>query len=692
MGISGEHMSTGTNRLSGEKSPYLQQHANNPVDWYPWGDEAFERAMEENKPIFLSIGYSTCHWCHVMERESFENPEIASILNEGFVSIKVDREERPDVDTTYMDVCQMMTGSGGWPLTIIMRPDRKPFFAGTYIPPEDRYGMMGLPRLLKEIGEAWRDRRDQVDEVAERATSTMAARLSRGGDVCQLDETVMGKAFNEFEERYDADNGGFEQSPKFPLPHRLLFLLRYWHRTGKEEALKMVETTLSRMAKGGIHDHVGGGFHRYSTDPSWLVPHFEKMLYDQALLLMAYTEAYQITGRQEFRRTASRIIDYVLRDMTSPDGTFYSAEDADSEGEEGRFYTWTMKELEQVLGEDGSIIDILGARSEGNFLEESTKRLNGRNILHLGGGMEGPEGGEKGKVIAGDALDEALKTLRKLRDRRIRPLRDDKVLTDWNGLMIAALSKASWILGREDCLDAAKRAAGFLLTSAGSEGIRHRAREGEISREVFLSDHSFMIWGLLELYQASFEPAWLREAVDLSDAMIEGFWNENEGWFQLSPMNGEEMIFQKMEAYDGAIPSGNSAAFLDLIMLSRLTGRADLEGIAQKLSSSFSSRARETPMAHTLFLIGLDLAIGPSNEVVISGSRDSDKADDMITAIRERYRPRTTILVNEEGLKDIVPFAGEMIGEEGCMAYVCTERRCQRPTDSIGDMIESIDG
>jgi len=687
-------MAQEANRLIYEKSPYLLQHAHNPVDWYPWGQAAFDRATREDKPIFLSIGYSTCHWCHVMERESFEDPEVASLMNQDYVSVKVDREERPDVDSTYMDACQMMTGSGGWPLTIIMRPDRKPFFAGTYIPRDDRFGMLGMKHLLKEIANAWRDRREDIDSVAEMATSTIADHLSHDRETVHLDRRVMDGLYSQLTEEYDSEHGGFGHFPKFPIPHKMLFLLRYWKRTGEGKALTMVEETLIHMMRGGIHDQVGGGFHRYSTDRIWLVPHFEKMLYDQALLTMAYSEAFQATRRREFRRTASGIIDYVLGEMTSPEGAFCSAEDADSEGEEGMFYIWTLDEVREVLGNEGDLmIEAFNVLDAGNYLDESSRGLSGRNILHMDRGYK-ELAEERGVTIDElfEVLDGSLARLRDHRKGRIRPLRDDKILADWNGLMVAALARASWMLDRSDCLEAAERAASFILDRMSGDGLRHRFREGEISREVFLQDYSFLIWGLAELYQSTFDVRWLREALHLMDSMVDMFWNSERGWFQLSPRGREEMIFQKMDSYDGAVPSGNSAAFLDLIMLSRITGRAEWEDIAQRLSDSYSPQVLENPQAYALFLSGLDLALGPSSEVVITGDLGSEGIRRMVSAIRERYLPGVILLLRREGLEELVPYTSIMDGDDGkVLAYVCSGKECRMPVDSVEDMMELIE-
>lgn len=677
-----------------EKSPYLLQHAHNPVDWYPWGDEAFNVAEEEDRPIFLSIGYSTCHWCHVMENESFVDREIAEILNREFVSVKVDREERPDVDSAYMDVCQMMTGSGGWPLTIIMRPDKKPFFAGTYIPKEGRFGMIGLRNLLLEIAEAWTSRRGEVDMVAERATSTMMNSLSFREQGRKLDRKVFDSLYTQLEDSFDDENGGFGLAPKFPIPHKILSLLRYWRRTGNLRAMEMVEDTLLAMRRGGIWDHVGYGFHRYSTDRKWLLPHFEKMLYDQALMLMAYAEAFQTTGRWEFRQTAWEIFEYVSRDMTSPEGAFYSAEDADSEGEEGKFYLWTEAEIREVLGEgEELLIDFFEVKREGNFFDEATGKKTGKNILHMKRTFDdlSKESGLAVKELRSE-MSGSLALLRNAREERVRPLLDDKILSDWNGLMIAALAKASRIFDSDEFRKAGERAVRFILGEMYTEGLRHRYRDGDVSREAFLQDYSFLIWGLIELYQTSFEITWLEWAISLTQEMIEGFWDDEKGWFLLSHKNGESMILQKMEAYDGAIPSGNSAAFLDLILLSRITGDETIEGKAQRLADAFSIQALDNPIAYTLFLSALDMAMGPSAEVVIVGNPTSKRTKEMLSGIRTEYLPDVLVLLkSDDSLSGIAPFTEAMESKEGeVLAYVCVGRECRTPTDSVNQMLDYL--
>ncbi|HJX13904.1 MAG TPA: thioredoxin domain-containing protein, partial [Dehalococcoidales bacterium] len=521
------------NRLAREKSPYLLQHAANPVDWYPWGDEAFGKAARENKPVFLSIGYSTCHWCHVMAHESFEDPEVGRLLNEGFVAVKVDREERPDIDMLYMTVCQAMTGSGGWPLTILLTPDRRPFYAGTYIPRESRYGRLGLLELLPRIRELWTTRPNDLPDSAARITATLqrAVALPPGAE---LGEDVLHRAWEELAPRFDTRYGGFGTAPKFPSPHNLTFLLRYGKRTGREEARDMVERTLRAMRRGGIHDHIGFGFHRYATDPTWLVPHFEKMLYDQALLATAYLEAYQATGREEYARTAREIFTYVRRDMTAPEGAFYTAEDADSEGVEGKFYVWTSAEIKQILapGEADLFTRVFNIREEGNFADGAESGRTGHNIPHLTRPLEEISAELQ---IPLSKLEQKLEAIRRKlfthREQRVRPHRDDKILTDWNGLMIAALALGARALGEPEYAAAARQAADFILNNlVGPDGrLLHRYRDGEAAIPAHLDDYAFLVHGLVELYEATFEVGYLERALALNRQLLEHFWDGGNG-------------------------------------------------------------------------------------------------------------------------------------------------------------------
>ena len=514
------------NRLILEKSPYLLQHAYNPVDWYPWGPVAFEKARTENKLIFLSIGYSTCHWCHVMEKESFEDPIVAKLLNETFISIKVDREERPDIDSTYMKICQMMTGSGGWPLNIIITPNQKPLFATTYIPKEDRFGKIGIKELIPCIKELWQSRRHELESSAERIISLLKEQVTSGIDRGEeLGKSTLDEAFVSLSSRFDELYGGFGNAPKFPTTHNLSFLLRYWKRRGYRKALQMVERTLRAMRRGGIYDHLGFGFHRYSTDSKWFVPHFEKMLYDQAMLTIAYLEAYQATEKEEYAQTVREILTYVLRDMTALNGGFYSAEDADSEGEEGKFYVWTEDEIKRLLHkkEIEFVTRIFNIVPSGNFEDESTRRRTGKNILSLRDSL--PEVASKlgtPLIEIRKRLEDALQRLYVAREKRIHPNKDDKILTDWNGLMIVALAKAASVLSEDAYVTAAKKAANFIISNMTTpEGrLYHRYRDGEPAIMGFLNDYSFFIWGLIELYEATFEASFLKRAIKLTEVMM----------------------------------------------------------------------------------------------------------------------------------------------------------------------------
>jgi uncharacterized protein YyaL (SSP411 family) len=524
-----------TNRLSREKSPYLFQHASNPVDWYPWGEEAFKKAKKEDLPIFLSIGYSTCHWCHVMEKESFEDKDVARLMNEHFVSIKVDREERPDIDNVYMKICQMITGRGGWPLTILMTPDKKPFFAGTYLPKRRRFNQIGMMDLIPRIGELWKTQRRDLLASAEKIVLALGQQSSQSS-AGRINESALNLAFQQLIRGFDAHYGGFSQAPKFPTPHNISFLLRYWKRTGNDSALHMVDKTLQALQTGGIFDHLGYGFHRYSTDGSWLLPHFEKMLYDQALLAIAYTECHSATKNDLYRKTAEKIFSYVLRDMTSTNGAFYSAEDADSEGEEGKFYTWQWRELETQLGDEGLKLasEVFNVQKSGNFSDEATGTKTGANILHLTQSLD--DIASELKISVKD-LEKKMESLRKklfaIREKRERPLRDDKILTDWNGLMIAALAIASRAFHRQDYREAANKASDFIISNMRLKDgqLLHRHREGESKILAYADDYAFLIWGQIELYEASFEERHLRDAIALQDTFISHFWDEKDGAF-----------------------------------------------------------------------------------------------------------------------------------------------------------------
>jgi uncharacterized protein YyaL (SSP411 family) len=692
------------NHLIFEKSPYLLQHAENPVNWYPWGPEAFKKAQTEDKPVFLSIGYSTCHWCHVMERESFEDPEVAVLMNDVFVSIKVDREERPDIDNVYMMVCQMLTGSGGWPLNIMMTPEKKPFYAATYIPRETRYGRVGMLDLIPRVKDMWETRRSEVlgsaNDITEGLSSVTKRTLSEATPEA-LDDSALRLTYEQLAERYDEEYAGFGDAPKFPTPHNILFLLRYWRRTGNQTALDMVEKTLQQMRRGGIYDHVGYGFHRYSTDSHWLVPHFEKMLYDQALLAMAYIEAYQVMGKDEYGKTAREIFTYVLRDMMRPGGGFYSAEDADSEGVEGKFYVWSLQEVRQILepAEAALVAKVFNMRKDGNFTEEATRKRTGKNILHLK-----KSAGEVASdlKVTEQALQKRLnKTLNKLlihREARVHPHKDDKILTDWNGLMIAALAKGAQVLDEPQYAEAARSAAGFVLkTMRAKDGrLLHRYRDGQTAIAANVDDYAFLIWGLLELYEATFEVGHLETALALNTDFIAHFWDGEGGGFYFTPDDGEELLVRQKEIYDGAIPSGNSVAIVNLLRLARMTGNPDLEKKAERIGAVFSANVREAPSAHTLFMAGVDFGIGPSYEVVIVGNPEATDTREMIQKLRRPFIPNKVVLLRSPdrsgpGVERLAEFTKHQTAiDNKATAYVCLNYNCKLPTTDAAEMLELL--
>jgi len=682
------------NRLIKEKSPYLLQHAYNPVDWHAWSEEAFEKARAENKPIFLSIGYSTCHWCHVMEKESFEDSEVAELMNKAFVSIKVDREERPDVDHVYMTVCQMMTGSGGWPLTIVMTPDKKPFFAATYIPKGSRFGRTGIMELIPRISDVWENRnKDVLDSAENMTTALQSVGKVKPGEL--LDAGVLDKAYQELSQRFDKTYGGFSGAPKFPTPHNFFFLLRYWRRTNNQEALKMVEKTLQELRWGGIFDQIGFGFHRYSTDREWLVPHFEKMLYDQAMLALAYLETYQATGNTVYSDTAKEIFTYVLRDMKAPENGFYSAEDADSEGVEGKFYLWTEQELREILPPDEAdlMTRAFHIQKNGNFREEASGKSLGANILYTGKSLadmasEMPLPTQELKK----KIDSARSTLFEVRERRIHPHKDDKILTDWNGLMIAALARGAQVLGEKAYSDAAGEAVDFILEKMRKPDGRllHRYREGEASIFAHLDDYAFMVWALIELYEATFDARFLKTSLELNRDMIRHFWDERGGGLYFTSDDAENLIVRKKEVYDGALPSGNAVAMLNLLRLGRFTGDSDLEDQASKLQRAFSEQVGEFPSGYTQFLSALDFSLGPAREVVVSGTLG---AKDMLDALRSRYFPNQVVLFRPTGpeseeIDAVAAFAKFYSPVDGrATAYVCSGNACKSPTTEAKELL-----
>jgi len=686
------------NRLIFEPSPYLRQHARNPVDWYPWGEAAFARASAEDKPVFLSIGYSTCHWCHVMEHESFEDEEVAALMNEAFVCIKVDREERPDLDQVYMQVTQAMTGRGGWPMTVVMTPRKKPFFAATYIPKSARGGREGMLTLVPELARLWRERRDEIEEQAEEVVDWLQ-RSQRTRGAVELDAGVLDEAFEALARRFDEEQGGFGTQPKFPMPHHLRFLLRHARRTGDERALEMVRTTLNAMRSGGIWDHVGFGFHRYSTDREWLVPHFEKMLYDQALIAMAYVEAWQVFGDDRFRATAERILAYVLRDMTASTGAFWSAEDADSEGEEGRFYLWTPPQLRAALGADDAELaaEVWNVVPGGNYVDEAARRKTGRSILHLTVPLARQARDREDPAAFLERVERIRARLFEVREARVHPFKDDKVLTDWNGLMIAACALAGRVLDADEYTQAARRAADFVLDELRSADGRlwKRYRVGHADHAGLLEDYAFSTWGLIELFETTQEPRWLEVALELTATLNAHFWDAEDGGYFTAPDDGEELIVRARDAYDGAIPSGNSVAALNLLRLARLTGRVELEERAWKLMSSFSGELGRRPSGSTQMLCALDFALGPAYEIVVAGDPRAPDTRATLSALHEVFAPNKVVLLRPPGARvpivELAPFAAAQRPVDGrATIYLCENFTCRAPTHDVDAVLTTL--
>lgn len=687
------------NHRVNEKSPYLIQHVHNPVDWYPWSDEAFEKATNENKPVFLSIGYSTCHWCHVMARESFEDAEIGRLMNDAFVSIKVDREERPDLDNIYMTVCQLMTGSGGWPLTIIMTPDKKPFFAGTYFAKESSYGRQGLKDLILNVKELWDTKPEEIYAPAH----TLIDALWKVSDISSGDELnrdVLDRCYQNLLTDFDEIYGGFGKSPKFPTAHNLLFLLRYWKRSKNDKALKMVTETLNSMRSGGIYDHIGFGFHRYSVDQGWLVPHFEKMLYDQAMISMACIEAFQATGDEKYKNTACEIFEYILRDMKSPEGGFYSAEDADSEGVEGKFYVWTKKEIMDILGEeDGKFAcKVFNVTDEGNFQEESTGKKTGANILHLENSVE-----DMAEIfdISKEELENKLKKIRnklfKHRKWRIHPYKDDKILIDWNGLMISSLAKGSQVFKEEKYLKAAEESANFIINKMCKKNrLMHRFKDGESAIKGHLDDYAFMIYGLLELFDASFNVDYLKSALSLNKTLLNHFWDFETGGFYFTPDDGEELLIRKKEIYDGAIPSGNSIMMLNLLKLARLTENEEFKKRGDELEKAFSKTIQKVPTGFTGFLCAFDFKTGPSYEIVIAGEKGEYETDNFVDVLRQNFIPNKTLVLLEDNektpelIKIIPSLKTKKMEHNRATAYICLEGTCKAPTSDLNAYLKLL--
>ena len=668
------------NRLAKETSPYLLQHAHNPVDWYPWGEEALERARSEDKPIMLSIGYSACHWCHVMERESFENDEIAGIMNEHFISIKVDREERPDLDSVYMEAVQAMTGRGGWPMTVFLTPEGKPFYGGTYFPPEDRGGMPGFPRVLAQISEVYRTRRSDVARTTAglEAHLGQSSRIPRGIDPLVAD--TLHQAYQNLAPGFDHEHGGFGQAPKFPQPMIYEFLLRYYLRADNPRALEMVEMTLERMAHGGMYDQIGGGFHRYSTDSYWLVPHFEKMLYDNALLSRLYLHAFQATGRPLYRRVCQEILDYVLREMTDPAGGFYSAQDADSEGEEGKFFVWTPEEIVAVLGpENGALVGAyFGVTDSGNF--------EGRNILSM---IQEADSFATGRGVASEEMERILERARLLlleaREQRVHPGRDEKVLSAWNGLMLRSFAEAAAVLDRDDYRQAAIDNATFLLREMRRDGRLMRSyKDGQARPKGYLEDYAFLADGLVALYEATFDQRWLNEARSLAERMIELFWEEGEGIFYDTGRDAESLMVRPRDIFDNATPCGSSVAADVLLRLSVLMGEASYAQKAATTLRGMQGTLANHPMGMAHWLSALDFYVTPTKEVAIVGPMKDPATGALLEVVHGRYRPNKVLAGMDPTADEAPGEAIPLLEGRGAIdgrptAYVCQDYACQMP-------------
>jgi len=681
-----------TNQLINETSPYLLQHAHNPVDWYPWGPEALERSRKEDKPILLSIGYSACHWCHVMEHESFENEDIAKMMNDNFVCIKVDREERPDLDSIYMNAVQMMTGHGGWPMTMFLTPDLKPFYGGTYYPPEDRRGMAGFPKVLTAIADSYKNRRPEILASADAIT----AELKKGDRFVASNELltteVLNSAFSALTGSFDQRHGGFGGAPKFPPSMTLMFLLRHHKRTNSAQALEMVETTLRKMAGGGMYDHLGGGFARYSVDARWLVPHFEKMLYDNALLTRIYLQAYQQTKNPLYRRIAEETLEYIIRDMTDRSGGFYSSEDADSEGEEGKFYVWTRSEVLDLLGaDDGEVFcEFFDVTDEGNF-------EHGKSILNT---PQTLEEFAADKEMSADALTRIInagkRRLFNVREQRVRPGRDDKTLAAWNGLMLTAFAEAANILGRDDYREIAVRNAEFLTTELMRDGRLLRTyKAGQAKLNGYLEDYAYVIEGLLAVYEATFELRFFTRARELADTMIDQFWDEQDGGFYFTSSDHEELITRTKDYFDNATPSGNSVAAAALLKLAVLTQQHDYSNNAVTILRALRPAMSRYPSAFGYMLSALDFYLSEPKEIAIVGKLDSHEVRSFAEEVYSRYLPNKVVAASEPGDEAAAAAIRLLIDRSSvgstATAYVCRNYTCLAPATTAEELAARLD-
>jgi len=680
-----------TNRLANETSPYLLQHAHNPVDWFPWGDEAFQKANAENKPILLSIGYSACHWCHVMEHESFEDEKIAALMNDLFVSIKVDREERPDLDEIYMNAVQMLTGRGGWPMTVFLTPERKPFYGGTYFPPEDRQGMPGFPRVLMGVAQAYREKPQDVEKSVGHILSALERMSQSQESKVAFSLEAIAESGEQISRAYDSDHGGLGRAPKFPNAGVYELFLRHYDQSKNQRFLEMVTHTLTKMAQGGIYDHLGGGFHRYSVDEKWLVPHFEKMLYDNAQLVRIYAQLYCVTRDELFKNVTEETLDYLLREMLQSECGFYSTQDADSEGEEGKFFIWSPQEVNQILGEEaGEIFSrIYDVSDFGNF--------EGRNILHPILTLE-----QASKLFKKDPkeiavlISDSKKKLFQEREKRIKPFRDEKIITSWNGLMLSGLAEAIKISPRQSYLDTANRTLQFLFSEMFRDGhLLHTYKDGTAKLLGYLDDYAFMAVGLLDLYEATFDRAQLARAIELADTMVSEFWDEKDGAFFYTGKSHEQLISRAKPVFDASIPSGNSMATHLLLRLYYLTGREVYLQRAETVLRSYYDAMLSQPFGFAHMLCALDLYLRKPKEIVVIGNRKDANIAELINRIHSIYLPNKTLQLAgpDESLEKISPLLRGKTQLDGKpTVYVCQNFTCSAPVttwDELKPLLES---
>ncbi|MGG3694436.1 thioredoxin domain-containing protein [Heyndrickxia ginsengihumi] len=672
------------NRLINEKSPYLLQHAHNPVDWFPWGEEAFEKAKQENKPVFVSIGYSTCHWCHIMEKESFEDTQVAHLLNQYFISIKVDREERPDIDSIYMNVCQMLTGQGGWPLNVFLTPEQKPFYAGTYFPKLSMYGRPGLIDILNHLHKKYEEDQQRIVEIADKITSSLNERskLARGAGI---HEDILHQAFHSLQHSYDSQYGGFGNAPKFPMPHQFMFLLRYFHWTNNQYAYEIAENTLTSIINGGIHDHLGGGFARYSTDREWLVPHFEKMLHDQALMLYALTEMYEISHEQKWKAVGGEILAFIKREMTSEYGAFYSALDADSEGIEGKYYIWTKDEIDHILEEKEAKIfcKVYHITDIGNF--------EGENILHKIHTKLNNVANDLNMSVAEVEMiiQNAKNKLLHEREKRVHPHLDDKILTSWNGLMIAALAKASKVFNDTAYLQAAKQAMKFIEEQLWKDKrLYARFRDGEIKYPAYIDDYAFLMWAYIELYEADHQTTYIEKAIEISNILLSTFWDDENGGFYFTNQENETLILGEKQGFDDALPSGNSVAALMLWKLAKICGNAELFQKVDEIITSFQDDIEQYPSSFLFMLQGLMGRVIGGKEVVVSGYSEAQRQQ-LEARFYSCFRP-FDVFIDASPNNQVHFWSDKIDNNHPFVLYLCEHFSCQMPVYNLDHSLQLL--